>query len=158
MNTNNEHEKINDMVSELAKLRNERDKLQHQKTEMTNAFFESQPYTNTIDKLNDVENKTKEIEDRLRELQIIRYKYDNNKSIHPALGVRVYKILKYPELSAITWCIKSDFLAGIQLNKRMFEKHARAVLQTMPLEFVQVVEEPSATIATDLTKYMEFAT
>ena len=94
-------------------------------------------------------------EEALRQAAIQNYAETLDK--HPTRGVsiRVLKRLQYAESTAIDWAITNLIPDFLKLNKGKFEKYAKAVAETMPLEFVTIREEPQATIATDLDKALE---
>ena len=74
------------------------------------------------------------------------------KNKKPARGVKIVvrKNLVYNEEDAIVWCSENMRTAvKVELRKRDFEKHARAVSETLPLPFVTVVESPDVDINTD---------
>ena len=90
----------------------------------------------------------------IRTSALEHYKASADKRPHPAIGIRLMTKCYYSEQLAVEWC-KDNMPHALKLNKTMFEKHARAVSQTIPLEFVEVATEPQVTISRDLSQYME---
>jgi hypothetical protein len=77
-----------------------------------------------------------------------------NKHPHPAITVMVLSVPFYKEEDAHAWCM--DHLPkALDLNPSFFEKHAKAVLATAPLEFVQFIPKISIKIKSDLAEFIE---
>ncbi|RJX17519.1 MAG: 3'-5' exonuclease [Desulforudis sp.] len=72
---------------------------------------------------------------------------------HDAITVKNISELEYLALDAIEWC-KANLPNAIDLNVRLFEKHARAIATTAPLPFVSLVYKPQAQIDTDLSGFL----
>jgi hypothetical protein len=83
-------------------------------------------------------------EAKLRELTLKAYAETGNKAPVPGVGIRVREKLEYDPLVAFDWA-KAHKMA-LTLDKRAFEKIAKA---DKP-DFVKMIEEPIATIATEL--------
>ena len=81
------------------------------------------------------------------------YQETGNKKPADGVGIRVYKKLKYDTEQAIEWC-KANLPSGLKLDTRTFEKHAKAVEDTLPLAFVEYYEDAGVTIASDLSDYL----
>src|SRR3990167_7568994 len=86
-------------------------------------------------------------ESRLRELTLQAYNETGNKQPAEGVGIRETTKLEYAPQVALVWA--TDHRLALKLDIQAFEKIARA----SPLEFVKVVAEAIATIATDLSKY-----
>lgn len=86
-----------------------------------------------------------EVEANLRAAAIAVYKETGTKSPTPGVGVRVLTKLRYDADTALRWA--EDHKLALSLDKAAFERQARIT----PLSFVEVVETPQATIATDLS-------
>jgi DNA polymerase-3 subunit epsilon len=78
----------------------------------------------------------------------------NDKHPHPAVGIRNITRLEYDPRKAYLWC-QDHLPAALVLDRTFFEKHAKAVAKTSPLDFVTISQEPQATIATDLSAYLD---
>jgi len=94
-------------------------------------------------------------EEALRQAAIQNYAETLDKHPAPGVSIRILKRLTYPEGVAIRWAMLSLQSVFLKLNKPKFEKHAKAVAETIPLQFVKIEEEPQATIAIDLDKALE---
>ena len=94
------------------------------------------------------EYKTKQ-EEFLRELTLAIYAETGEKKPCEGVGVREVTKLEYDPKEAFQWAIKHAMC--LQLDSKAFTKVA---LADTP-EFVKVITEPQATIATDLTKVIE---
>jgi hypothetical protein len=98
----------------------------------------------------EIEKITREIYDQfLYPDTKIPYKYP-----HPAISIKVLIEPYYKEEDAHAWCM--DHLPkALKIDAAYFEKHARAVLETAPLEFVQFVPKLSVQIKGDLAEFVE---
>lgn len=101
------------------------------------------------DKLASIQAELAQVDEQIREAALLEYAKNGNKKPFSGVSVVINIKLKYNVDKAIMWCmeIKPDWL---KLDTRQFDKHAKAVSDTMPLEFVNVVEEPSVRIAKEL--------
>jgi hypothetical protein len=85
-----------------------------------------------------------EAETALRQQAVEAYRQTGD--THPARGVtiRVVQCLHYPTSAALAWAKRHDF--ALLLDRNAFEQVAR----NAPLSFVQRIDEPTATLSTDL--------
>ncbi len=74
--------------------------------------------------------------------------------LHPAVKVRKIQKIIYEPTRAIAWCI-ANLSAALKLDTRLFEKHARAVVETAPLDFVEFTVEPQVMIDADITPWLD---
>lgn len=65
------------------------------------------------------------------------------------VGISISKVCEYDEGRATIWAI-DNAIDMLNLDTKKFEKHAKAVADTLPLEFVTIKEEPQARIASKL--------
>lgn len=70
------------------------------------------------------------------------------------VGTRSKTTLAYDNNMALAWC-QLFFEQALVLNRDLFEKHARAVAETNPVPFVEFHTEIIATIAQDLSEYIQ---
>lgn len=102
----------------------------------------------------ELETQTSGDEKILRGLAVDFYQETEDKHPHPAVSIRVNRELKYSEAQALDWC-KTNLPAAVKLDNRSFEKYARSVADTVqPVPCVELVDVPSAAIATDLSMYI----
>ena len=99
-----------------------------------------------IDNENATKNARIEAEDVLRELAIKTYAVTGDKAVAPGIGIRVMTRLNYESKEAMEWAVKHEL--ALKLDTSAFEKIAK----TNNLPFVNITEEPLATIATDLQR------
>ena len=83
---------------------------------------------------------------------------DENKRPHPAIGIRVNKVVKIDQDKALVYAIERR--KWLKLDLRGFKKDAKLELgKSEPdgalVEFAEIVEQPTATIAKDLGAYLE---
>lgn len=88
-------------------------------------------------------------EQTLRDLTLQAYQETGNKAPAPGVDVRIITKLIYDAGEALEWA-KQHVLA-LKLDTPVFEKIAKA----SKLDFVEMREEPQATIATDLSKVLK---
>ena len=84
----------------------------------------------------------------LRDAALQEFARTGNKAPAPGVGIRVLTKLVYDLRTAYDWALEHK--VALELDVPIFEKLAKAA----PPEFVQVKEEPQATIATDLDKVL----
>lgn len=138
---------LNDLVSELARARVELAGVRAQLEALmaNDAIVEAQAYERST------KMRIAELENAIREAALKEYAGNGNKRPHSAIAVRINKRLRYDVNAALEYCRKHfDAAVEVVLNTKVFEKAA----PNLDLDFVQVVEEPQATIASDLTPYL----
>lgn len=141
---------LNDLVSELARARVELAGVRAQLEALmaNDAIVEAQAYERST------KMRIAELENAIREAALKEYAENGNKRPHSAIAVRINKRLRYDVNAALEYCRKHfDAAVEVVLNTKVFEKAAKAA-PNLDLDFVQVVEEPQATIASDLTPYL----
>jgi len=85
-----------------------------------------------------------EVEARLRQYALSVYETRGNKTPFPGVAIRSMTRLQYDAAEALKWARHHD--VALSLDKGTFEKIAKVT----PPEFVEIIVEPQATIATDL--------
>lgn len=88
-----------------------------------------------------------------RALVVAMYQSDPQKNKKPAEGVtvRVTKVYTYDPVTALDWAREKKLaLIPESLDEKAFLEIAKAT----PLPFVTITEEPSATLASDLSQYL----
>lgn len=138
---------LNDLVSELARARVELAGVRAQLEALmaNDAIVEAQAYERST------KMRIAELENAIRGAALKEYAENGNKRPHSAIAVRINKRLRYDVNAALEYCRKHfDAAVEVVLNTKVFEKAA----PNLDLDFVQVVEEPQATIASDLTPYL----
>lgn len=138
---------LNDLVSELARARVELAGVRAQLEALmaNDAIVEAQAYERST------KMRIAELENAIRKAALKEYAENGNKRPHSAIAVRINKRLRYDVNAALEYCRKHfDAAVEVVLNTKVFEKAA----PNLDLDFVQVVEEPQATIASDLTPYL----
>ena len=83
-------------------------------------------------------------EAKLRELALETYAVTGDKAVAYGIGIRVLTRLAYEDSDAMSWALEHKL--ALKLDTSAFEKIAK----TSNLMFVNISEEPQATIATDL--------
>lgn len=89
----------------------------------------------------------------IRAAAVAQFREDQNKHPYPAVGIRENTLVLYDKDVAISWCME-HMPGALTLDRARFEKHAKATADTLPLKFVNIIKEPSATIAEDLSQYL----
>jgi len=93
----------------------------------------------------------KTIRDGLDSEALQIYVNEGDKHPHPAVTVKENNKLLYDPADAIQWALKLEQMDMISLNKSVFEKAAKSLV----LDFVEKRKEPSVTVSTDLSAYVE---
>jgi hypothetical protein len=105
------------------------------------------------EQVSELKAHAKKLDSQIRDHVVVIYESTGQRHPHPAVGIRVYTKLRYDTDEALHWS-QHHLHAALKLNKRFFEKHARAVAETQPIPFVTIEESPSATISIDLSEYV----
>ena len=82
------------------------------------------------------------------------YTVTGEKQLAPGLGIRVYKTLDYDMGRAVEYCVQENMIEALQVDKKVFEKYAKAMEEIKPLDFITYGEEPKITISSDLKTYL----
>jgi len=93
----------------------------------------------------------KTIRDGLDSEALQIYVNEGDKHPHPAVTIKENNKLLYDPADAIQWALKLEQMDMISLNKSVFEKAAKSLV----LDFVEKRKEPSVTVSTDLSAYVE---
>jgi len=89
---------------------------------------------------------------KIKAQAIEEYNTFSTKDPHPAVKIRILRKIDYPIGVAIDWC-KEHLLNAFKFDDKLFDKHARAIEGTSPIDFVTFTDEPQVTIASDLSKW-----
>jgi len=90
------------------------------------------------------------VEQEVRDTATKIYDTLGEKTPHPAVKIKMYTVLDYDPQAALTFSAK-HLPKALRLNKTVFERAAKI----MGPDFVTISQERRATIARDLSKYME---
>jgi len=102
------------------------------------------------DALRAAKKDEKEAYGEVSSISIDKYLETRQKRPHAAVGVGEYTVLDYSDAQAIDWLIEKQFPGALKLNKRAFEKIAKAARP----EFVSFIIELRARVDTNLEKYL----
>lgn len=94
------------------------------------------------------QTKVTGLEESVRGTALEAYLETGDKHPHPAITIKVFTKLDYDEEQAITYCVE-HLPKALKVDKRKFE----AVAKAAELDFVQITDDPKATVATDLSEY-----
>lgn len=96
-----------------------------------------------------LQKQIKVVDEGIRQAALDYYTETGDKHPHPKVSVIINKELTYDVKRAIGWAI-NNALGMLKLDTAKFEKHARAVADTVPVEFVEINDKPSVRIASEL--------
>lgn len=102
--------------------------------------------------LSDANAQMDELDTQIRKLAIESFGESANKHPHPAIEIKEVSNLVYDDQLAIMWCMH-HLPNALQLNRTLFEKHARSISDTSPIKFVSIKQAPKAFINTDLSAF-----
>jgi hypothetical protein len=140
---------IHEAVVCLANWRAETARLQAAQQAMMKAVTESPEYVRLGEEYVHAHQMESETEDTVRTLAVEFYNTTGDKAAHDAVTVRVYTTLTYEPSEALDYC-REHLPKALKLDKTAFEKVAKVA----DLDFVEIAEEPRATIAQDLSAYL----
>jgi hypothetical protein len=90
--------------------------------------------------------RLKTAEEDLRASVLDAYRTTGDKHPAPGVGIRIVKVMEYDPDKALLWVVKNNYLNCLQLEKKNFKK----VAEGLGPEFVEIKEEPQATISREL--------
>jgi hypothetical protein len=121
---------------------------------MRREYEEKPEFVNAVLRLETARKEAAELETTIREHALHVYQTTGAKKPHDAVAVKVMTRLQYDPERAAGFCLE-HLPSAIKVDYKTFEKHAKNVADTAPLDFVEFVEEPQAQIATDLSKFVK---
>jgi len=131
-------QEIHDAKNQLTKLLLELDL-----SELGQAITQAKAYLDVVEK------EEKEIDNRLRLAAINCFEKTGEKNPVDGVKVIILKPVEYELDKAVRWAI-DNATNMLKLDKRQFEKYAKAMSEIMPLEFVEIKEVPSVRIAKNI--------
>ena len=140
---------MEDQIQKVRKLRNEVKALLAHKSKVEEEF--NLLHEELFGELTYAKEQCSEAEQVLRDMTLQAFKTTGNKAPAPGVGIRVITKLLYDAGRAFEWARQHGL--ALKLDTSAFEKIAKA---DKP-DFVEITEEPTATIATDLSKVLEEA-
>lgn len=112
-----------------------------------NAQFELENY-NTLTQINEAQEAIDQYDKGLRTIAIDHFKATNEKRFDADISVRVTTKLQYEAEKAVAWAEQN---APIMIVKSVDKKAFESLPSTPSLDFVEVIETPSAVIAKEFT-------
>ncbi len=88
---------------------------------------------------------------QIREVAISTFAETGNKAPYPGVGIREREVLEFDKTKAFDWALEHRL--ALSLDSKAFEKIMKAN-KVLP-DFVALKVEPQATIATDLSPYIQ---
>ena len=88
-------------------------------------------------------------EAEVREQALAIHAETSERTPHPAVKIKMYTILIYEFADAFDYA-REHLPQALKLNRRRFDKAAKV----LELDFIDIEQEPRATIARDLSKYL----
>lgn len=144
--------KMKDLVQKLKDFRIAEEQALEQLATAESVLKQSEPYQVALQcqaYLEAIREELKETDEAIRAQAIVNYHQTGDKNPVDGVSVVINKVFSYPVNRAVEWAINNS-LDMLKLDTKKFEKHARAVNDTLPIEFVEVKEEPSVRIASRL--------
>ena len=140
---------LHEAVVCLANWRAEAKRLQSAQQELLRAVMESTEWKRLGEEFVHAHEMEGETEATVRELAVQQFEATHDKKVHDAVTVKVFPELEYDPLAALEYC-RAHLQQALKLDTKIFEKIAKVAT----LDFVEIVETPKATIATDLSAYL----
>ncbi len=143
---------MNELVKNLARARVERRALEDELADLKEEFDTRPDVVVARQQLGVIETYLEHCDATLRLEALDRWQ--QQQELHPAVKVRKLAKVLYEPDRAIAWCI-DNLSAALKLDTRLFEKHARAVAEAAPLDFVEFTVEPQVAVDADLTPWLD---
>ena len=113
--------------------------------------FTSNPeYQKILDDIQDAKDLVKMGEKVVRQTAMEYFQETGDKHPHAKIEIKELTVCRYEIPTAEEWC-RINLPQSFEWNQHFFEKHAIAVEKTAPVPFVEIVKDPTAMIAQDLT-------
>ena len=125
--------------------------------ELMESTPEGQDYIESTLRLNELKDKMSQLDQTIRDNAVILYFQTGEKKITPHVNIRVTRKPCYEVEQAVEWC-RNSLPEALKLDKVKFEKYVRAVDGITYLPFVEMTDEPSATISTNLSDLLNDGT
>lgn len=149
-------DELRKQVRLVARLRAEQDQVDQQVADLRSAF--EARYASEIESLRRARQTLTEAEAALRYMAVLAFKETGDKKPVTGVAVQMRARMEYSPEAAIEWAIAKNRRSLLTLKRSDFERVAKALEGAGPedaLWFVQRVQEPAATISTDLTAFVE---
>lgn len=143
-------EELTTLVRDLANWYVLKERAKAQRAALLEALTANPEYQLQSLALDQAAKEIEHLETCLRAAAIEAYAATGEKKLHSALGIRLVKRVSYDEETARGYCLEK-LPSLLTLDKKRFEK----VALELPLDFVQVTQEPQGTIAQDLSAYIQ---
>lgn len=143
---------MEELLEQLKQARQAVDIAQQQVETMQYKLFLTLEFADLKDAKGYLEEKKHELElidEQVRQEALDLYGLTGNKHPFEKVSIVINRTLHYQESEAFDWAGRNA-PTMLKLDTKKFEKHARAVLETIPLAFVEVEEVPSVRIAGEL--------
>lgn len=140
-------------IIQLAHYRKMEAQAKEQRRQLVERFENSEEYLKIEEQLKETRAEIKEIDRQIRADAVQHYEITGEKDLHPAIGIRMVTSLDYERDYVFDWCLEHLPLA-LTINKRFFEKHAKAVSETAPVPGVTIEKIPQATISKNLDPFL----
>lgn len=113
-------------------------------------FLANDEYQKILDDIADAKSLVSTGEKIVRKTAMDYYQESGDKHPHAKIEIKEVTVCRYEIPTAEEWC-RINLPQAFEWNQHFFEKHAIAVQQTAPVPFVEIVKDPMATIAQDLS-------
>lgn len=144
---------MRELISSIHSHKQHKEALQHHIQQLESQLQENeiwQELQRAKSLMAEYDTELKEFDSKLRQAAIDEFNQTGNKKPVEGVSIVISKVLEYQPERAIRWAVANNALDMVSLKKSPFEKHARAVSDSLPLEFVTIKEEPSARISKEL--------
>lgn len=113
-------------------------------------FLANTEYQKILDEIQDAKDLVSTGEKIVRKVAMDYYQASGDKHPHAKIEIKELTVCRYEIPTAEEWC-RINLPQSFDWNQHFFEKHAIAVEKTAPVPFVEIVKDPAAMIAQDLS-------
>lgn len=142
-------ENINVLMRDLAETNRQYEQASEEVARMRQTLESSEAYQIYTE----LQEQMKELRANIEAVALKEYETTNIKQLADGLSIRVYKKVQYDQAEATKWAI-ANAPTMVKIDGRLFEKHAKAVQDTTPIEFVEIYDDPKVAISSDLSSYL----
>jgi len=156
MNTTVDVRQNEELLFSLAMLKNLREELESYKLQKKSFIdeLEANPhYINAINSINELNQAIDERTEEAKKLAVEQYKANpeaGKKLANGNVTIRETESAEIIDIKAAFDWVSSNAPSMMIVDSKALLKHAKAVKDTIPLSFVEISKEPTATISSDI--------
>jgi hypothetical protein len=144
---------MDEQIKKLAKLRSDLAAAKVEKVAFLENMQKDGEYIRIMGNVKDLEQLVMDLETTIKDQAVETFTQTGNKAPTDGVKIKMYTTVRInDEGRAREWCLH-NFTPALKLDVKTIEKAVKD--KTVPEDLAETADEPRATIATDLDKYLE---